>query len=95
MNYYNEFDPRAAAWHLCKDGKARRIPADAESLFQRIFNGLPEDMEPLWFASHGFPLAPKIEGRVGLLKGYGNAINPWVAAEFIRAFMDTLRGDKP
>lgn len=35
-----------------------------------------------------FPLAHGVPGRVGLLRGYGNAINPWVAAEFIGAFLD-------
>lgn len=33
-----------------------------------------------------FPLAGKIPGRVGLLRGAGNAIVPQVAAEFIKAF---------
>ena len=32
------------------------------------------------------PLAHGVSGRVGLLRGYGNAINPHAAAEFIRAF---------
>ena len=32
-----------------------------------------------------FPLASGIPARVGLLRGYGNAINVEVAAEFIRA----------
>lgn len=32
-----------------------------------------------------FPLVDGLSGRVGLLRGYGNAINPWVAAEFIKA----------
>jgi DNA (cytosine-5)-methyltransferase 1 len=32
-----------------------------------------------------FPLAHGISGRVGLLRGYGNAIVPQVAAEFIKA----------
>lgn len=32
-----------------------------------------------------FPLADGISGRVGRLRAYGNAINPWQAAEFIRA----------
>ena len=33
-----------------------------------------------------FPLAHGIPGRVGLLRGYGNAINPWAAKEFIETF---------
>lgn len=35
-----------------------------------------------------FPLAHGIPGRVGLLRGYGNAIVPQVAEAFIRAFVD-------
>jgi len=35
-----------------------------------------------------FPLAHGIPGRVGLLRGAGNAIVPEVAAEFIRAYME-------
>ena len=35
-----------------------------------------------------FPLAHGLSGRVGLLRGYGNAIVPQVAAEFIRAAAD-------
>lgn len=33
------------------------------------------------------PLADGIPGRVGLIRGYGNAICPEVGAEFIRAFL--------
>jgi site-specific DNA-cytosine methylase len=36
----------------------------------------------------GFPLAGKCVGRVGLLRGYGNAIVPQVAAEVIKAYME-------
>jgi DNA (cytosine-5)-methyltransferase 1 len=40
-----------------------------------------------------FPLAHGVSGRVGLLRGYGNAIVPQVAAEFISAYLDT-RGSR-
>ena len=35
-----------------------------------------------------FPLSPKGKGRVALLRGYGNAIVPQVAALFVRATME-------
>ena len=35
-----------------------------------------------------FPLANGVSGRVGLLRGYGNAIVPEVAAEFIQAYLE-------
>jgi DNA (cytosine-5)-methyltransferase 1 len=35
------------------------------------------------------PLANGVPGRVGKLRSYGNAIVPQVAAEFIRAYMET------
>jgi DNA (cytosine-5)-methyltransferase 1 len=37
-----------------------------------------------------FPLADGISGRVGLLRGYGNAIVPQLAAEFINAAEEAL-----
>lgn len=37
-----------------------------------------------------FPLADGIPARMGRLRGYGNAINPQAAAQFIRAFFDAL-----
>lgn len=39
-----------------------------------------------------FPLAHGVSGRVGLLRGYGNAIVPQVAAEFIQAFQEADAG---
>ena len=38
-----------------------------------------------------FPLADGVHGRVGLLRGYGNAIVPQVAAEFVKAFMEVAK----
>ncbi|MFN3644773.1 MAG: hypothetical protein ACK4TB_17835, partial [Gemmobacter sp.] len=38
-----------------------------------------------------FPLADGISARMGLLRGYGNAIVPPLAAEFVMAFMESLR----
>jgi len=38
-----------------------------------------------------FPLANGVPGRVGRLRGYGNAIVPEVAAEFVTAFMEAAR----
>ena len=42
--------------------------------------------------SGSFPLAHGIPGRVGLLRGYGNAIVPQVAAEFIQAWGHEVKG---
>lgn len=38
-----------------------------------------------------FPLAHGIPGRVGLLRGAGNAIVPQVAATFLTAFMEATQ----
>jgi hypothetical protein len=47
-------------------------------------------------AGSGFPLAVgKVPGRVGLLRGAGNAIVPALAAEFIAAWMETQRDCTP
>jgi len=59
---------------LCDGGKIRRIPCDEEG---RIEPAL-------------FPLADAgtIRNRVGLLRGSGNAISPFPAAEFIAVTME-------
>ena len=67
--------------------------------------GAGDNQEPFW-ANQGivhcrdgkarrvepgiFPLADRIPGRVGLLRGAGNAIVPQVAAKFIKAFLEAI-----
>lgn len=77
-----------AIWHMCRDGKQKRIPADAQSVFQWLADGLPEGMDHIRVASLGFPLSKTIPNRTATLKGYGNAIVPQVAAEFLKIVMD-------
>lgn len=54
---------------------------DADWLFCRDGKWRPVE-------SGTFPLADGIPARVGRLRGYGNAIVPQIAAEFIKAFLD-------
>lgn len=56
---------------------------DADWLFCR--DGKWRAVEP-----GSFPLAHGLPGRVGRLRGYGNAIVPQVAAQFIAAYMETI-----
>jgi len=77
----------------CRDGKTRRIPSgqSIEPVLQRVVDGFPGSLDnsrAILDAVLGFPLSEGIRGRVSLLKGYGNAIVPQVAAEFIRAFYE-------
>lgn len=43
------------------------------------------------FEPGSHPLADGFPGRVGILRGYGNAIIPLLAAEFIKAYMETKK----
>jgi DNA (cytosine-5)-methyltransferase 1 len=67
--------------HAGSAGAADSFWSDADWLLCR--DGKWRPVEP-----GSFPLADGVSARVGLLRGYGNAINPWVAREFIAAFMD-------
>lgn len=72
----------------CRDGKARRVP---KSLFFSVADELSPNLDHLRIARHGHPLtAEKIQGRAALLRGFGNAIVPQVAATFIRASLEAL-----
>lgn len=68
----------------CRDGKARRISAEPGDV--PLAYGIPRDVGRQLPALA--QLAKGARGnRVGRLKGYGNAIVPQVAAEFIKACM--------
>ena len=78
----------ASAWSdyriiHCTDGKSRRVGREVQPLAhgipRRMGSGQPELSSLVRRARNN---------RVGRLKGYGNAIVPQVAADFIRAFMD-------
>lgn len=77
----------------CQDGAFRRIPA--ESVFFSVADGVSEGLDGSGNGGisevDGFPLTKQKEGRPMLLKGYGNAIVPQVAAEFIKAFEASVK----
>jgi len=79
----------------CRDGKARRIPAQAiiEPVLQHVLDGFSCSLDArrnILSAAQGFPLTETIPARVILLKGAGNAIVPQVAAEFIAASIEAI-----
>jgi hypothetical protein len=85
---------------VCRDkdkqgrNKCRRVPA--ESVVFWVDNGLPEVLvgcraAGVGEAESGFPLAPKTPGANMLLKGYGNAIVPQVAALFVMEFQESIK----
>lgn len=69
-----------------KQETGRPRHANAWSRFEtvRCADGKTRRFEP-----SSFPLAHGIPGRVGLLRGYGNAIVPQIAAHFIAAYLET------
>lgn len=70
------------------DQEPNRSIAEASNPWDR-FDLLPcTDGKARRIESGSFPLAHGISGRVGLLRGYGNAIVPQVAAEFIQAYLE-------
>ena len=70
---------------LERGGATRGAWANADWLYCR-----DEKFRPV--ESGTFPLAYGLPARVGRLRGYGNAIVPQVAAQFISAYLD-CRGE--
>jgi DNA (cytosine-5)-methyltransferase 1 len=67
----------------CRDGKARRTQSGIFPLAARIPGGLVSGGDPsVAEANHS------AEARVMRLRGYGNAINAYVGAEFLRAYLE-------
>ena len=82
--------PLHDSWGAC--GRLR-VPAsggvDLRSLWAE-FESLPCQDGWRRVQPGSFPLADGVPGRVGLLRGYGNAIVPQVGAAFIGAFMESV-----
>lgn len=71
----DQFTPWQASVAIpCSDERYRRVPA-----------GETGELEPALF-----PLAHGVPNRVGTLRGSGNAINPWLTAEFIKASIEAI-----
>jgi len=72
----------------CLDGKRRRVPCP-ESGIQPLAYGIPRAMGKGRAKNEKLVISSARTSRIGQIKGYGNAIVPELAAEFIRAFLET------
>lgn len=68
-------------WLDCRDGKRR----PSESILLPVADGVSEGVGRRVILP---VLVPNFKGRIQLIKGYGNAIVPPLAAKFIKAYMD-------
>jgi len=89
---------RASPWSNyliipCRDNKARRI--SSQSGDEPLATGIPRDLGRGESKLRRMAIRAARANRVGRLKGYGNAIVPEVAAEFIRAFMEANQCQNP
>jgi len=83
----------SAVWWPCRDGKLRRIPGrEIEPEIQRVVDGISPGLDGCGLVCDEkiFPLTTETEGRAHLLRGYGNAIMPQVAAEFVGAVIESI-----
>ena len=82
-----------ADWLGCRDGKFRPVEAWSQSLVDGLSGGVGCSSDPSMrkaLEEIGFPLGKNIPARVARLRGYGNAIVPQCAAEFIIAFRGSI-----
>jgi DNA (cytosine-5)-methyltransferase 1 len=70
----------------CRDDKVRRI----ESGTFPLAHGLPRSVGPGSTKQQRMELLAAKANRKGRLKGYGNAINPYITATFIKAYMEII-----
>lgn len=75
-SYSGELD-----WIYCRDGKYRPIESGTLPLVDGVPRGMVHSSDP----------RNTQEARVMRLKGYGNAIVPHVASEFIGSFVDCIK----
>ena len=72
-----------------RGGEHRQLAKDGRAGFWSDYELIPcRDGKVRRIEPGTFPLAHGVSGRVGLLRGYGNAIVPQVAAEFVAAFSE-------
>ncbi|HHC0136891.1 TPA: DNA cytosine methyltransferase [Klebsiella pneumoniae] len=82
-----------ADWIGCRDGKFRPVEAWTQQMVDGVPGGMGHSGDPCVAAAFeeiGFPLGKDIPARVARLRGYGNAIVPQCAAEFIAAFRGAI-----
>jgi len=70
----------------CRDDRSRRISAEPGD--GPLVAGIPRKLGPKFAGLDRMGIRTARANRVGRLKGYGNAIVPQVAAEFVRAVME-------
>lgn len=63
---------------------------DGKSLRRPVARSGSSGSQELQIDPELFPLSQTEPGRVGLLRGAGNCINPYLAAEFIMSYMESL-----
>ena len=81
-----KLDRQTTGW---EQGDSQPEPSRVDGGFWSSYELIPcRDGKVRRIEPRTFPLAHGVPGRVGLLRGYGNAIVPEVAAEFVSAFRE-------